>query len=327
MSLSDKETDEFRPLSVHSLDTFDDEVSTADEKTQPDYDRFKLLIEKPKFDEKEDLVFEALYKEPEELEEVIFKPLIEKKKAAQTTAVENRETNGKKDGSDPEEFDEPKEPVETPEQQGYREGFEKGLVQGQEKGHKEGFEKGFKEGETKGREQGEEKGFAAGEQRGLEQGMKEGEAKAVEEAEEKAREILSSLEDALKKADQTLENLVDMYEDRIIDMIKHITRKTVMVQLQMNEEIVKPLIMDALKHLVEPEEVILNVCDEDYEYIEMIKDEFFEQIDTLKNVSVRSDPSVKRGGCKIETHTASIATDPESRLEAIFEAMKHTGAA
>ncbi len=326
MSLSDNQTDEFKPLSVQNLDTFDDEVSTADEQTEPDYDRFKLLIEKSKFDEKEELDFEALYKEPEELEEVIFKPLIEKKEAPQK-AEENRETAGKKSGSEPDLPEEPEEPVETPEEKGYREGFEKGLVHGQETGHKDGFEAGFKEGEAKGHEQGEEKGFAAGEQRGLEQGMKEGEAKAVEETKEKAQEILSSLEDALKKADQTLENLVDMYEDRIMDMIRHITEKTVMVQLQMNEEIVKPLIMDALKHLVEPEEVILNVCTEDYEYIEMVKDEFFEQIDTLKNVSVRSDPSVKRGGCKIETHTASIATDPESRLEAIFEAMKNTGAA
>jgi len=58
----------------------------------------------------------------------------------------------------------------------------------------------------------------------------------------------------------------------------------------------------------------------------MIKDEFFEQIDSLNSISVRSDPSIKRGGCRIDTNTASVSTDPESRLDAIFNAMKSAGA-
>ena len=129
----------------------------------------------------------------------------------------------------------------------------------------------------------------------------------------------------MKTADQTLDLLVEKYEKKIISLIQQIAEKAVMAQVAIDDEIVRNMILDALKALVQPEEVILSVSLDDYEYIEMIKDEFFDQIDSLESVSVRSDPSIARGGCKIETITASVSADPESRLEAIFEAIKNAG--
>lgn len=120
--------------------------------------------------------------------------------------------------------------------------------------------------------------------------------------------------------------LVGKYEERIISLIQQIAKKVIMAQVEVNDEIIKHMILDALKRLVQPEEVVLSISQDDYEYIEMIKDEFFEQIDSLSSMSVRSDPSIKRGGCKIETNTASVSADAESRLEAIFEAIKTAGA-
>jgi flagellar assembly protein FliH len=328
MSLSNNETDQFKPLAVHSLDRFDDEFSTANEDTEPDYNRFKLLIEKPRFDQNDVPVFEALYQEPEEQEEIIFKPLIEKKETPLQTRAGKKNIAGQETFAQetPSELKEDVDPIEIAEQKGYQEGLEKGLEQGKERGHKEGLDAGFKDGQAKGLEQGTEKGFAAGQEKGLEQGLIDGEARAMEETRQKALVILSTLEDALTRADQTLERLVDVYEEQIILLIKQIAEKAVMAQIQIDEQIVRPMVIDALKHLVQPEEVVLSVSVEDYEYIEMVKDEFFEQVESLKSVSVRSDPAIKRGGCRIDTHTASVSTDPESRLQAIFEAMKKAGA-
>ena len=98
-----------------------------------------------------------------------------------------------------------------------------------------------------------------------------------------------------------------------------------MASLAMDDQIVRHTILDALKSLVAPEEIILNVSSEDYEYIEMIKDDFFEAISSLKRVAVTADPLINRGGCKIETATASISTNPESKLLAIYDAIKNAG--
>ncbi|MFH2060616.1 MAG: FliH/SctL family protein [Pseudomonadota bacterium] len=321
--MSDTRTDQFKPLTIHSLDSFNDEVSNATKDSEPDFDRFKLLIEKPKFDQEETSDFQALYRGQEEKEEVIFKLLIEKKEKPLQTGRTNEKIASQEMVA---QTQEETEPEETSEERGYREGFQNGLAAGTKKGYEEGLDKGFKEGEVKGFEQGRTKGIEEGKTKGMEQGLKQGETKGLEDSKEKVLEIVNSLEDALSKTDQTLEKMVDIYEERIILLIQQIAQKAVMAKIEMDDEVVKPMIIDALKHLIKPEEVVLNVSTEDYEYIEMVKDEFFDQIESLKSVSVRSDPSIKRGGCKIQTKTASVSTDVESRLQTIFNAIQKAGA-
>lgn len=322
MSLSKPESDEFKPLAVNSLESFDDELSHETEGREPDFGRFKLLIDAPAFGGEEVPGFEALYNESKKKEEIVFNPLIKKKELPS--------------GPDPagERLDQPDqdaeledeiEPAETAEQAGYREGFEKGIKEGREKGIEQGRAQGIKRGEEKGLAQGIEDGIEQGKTQGFEQGLKEGQEKGTLEAQKAATQILNSLEEALAAADRTLTALVDTYEERIIDLICRIAQKAVMAKVEMDEEIVKPMVLDALKHLVQPEEVVLNVSTEDYEYIEMIKDQFFERIESLNSVSVQSDPSVKQGGCRIETNTGAVSTDIETRLQAIFDAVKHAG--
>jgi len=113
----------------------------------------------------------------------------------------------------------------------------------------------------------------------------------------------------------------------IISLIEQIVKKIIMARIEIDDEFVKPVIIDALKTLVQAENVVLSVSEDDYEYIEMIKDEFFEVVDSLTSVSVKSDSSIKKGGCTIETSTALINSDIESRLEAVFDAIKSAGVA
>ncbi|MCD4722759.1 MAG: flagellar biosynthesis/type III secretory pathway protein [Desulfobacula sp.] len=328
MSLSDIDDEKFKPIDLSSLESFDEEHSNDTDKSKPDFDRFEMLFEKPKFEKEESYNFEAMYDVKKEEVEIVFKPLIE---SNDDPFEKDEEHKARKDIKGNEAFEKQEELKETPEKKGYRAGFEKGLEkgieQGIEQGQKQGYEEGFKKGEAQGLEKGEQQGFEKGEQQGFEKGQKEGEEKATKETREKAVEILNSLEDSLKTADSTLELLVEKYEERIISLIQQIAQKTVIAQIEMNDEIVKAMILEALKMLVQPEEVVLSVSLDDYEYVEMIKDEFFEAIDSLTNVSIRSDASIKRGGCKIDTITASISADPESRLEAIFEAIKKAGTA
>jgi flagellar assembly protein FliH len=339
MSLSNSNDDQFEQIAVNSLESFDQEHSNRTQRTKPDLDRFKALFEKPEFENQEADEFKALYEDSkEEEEEIVFEPLFDIKEESDSLDTSKRSDNS--GGSDQsgvsgnldehsDDLDnsassvekELKEPEETPEAKGYREGFEKGL----EKGREQGYEKGLKQGEEKGLETGEQKGFEQGKEQGLEQGIKLGEEKGEAQVIEDSAAILNSLENSLTTADQTLDLLVEKYETGIISLMEQIVKKIIMAHMQIDDEIVKPMILDALKTLVQAEEVVLSVSQEDYDYIEMIKDEFFETVDSLTSVSVKSDPSIKRGGCKIDTNTASISSDVESRLEAIFEAIKTAG--
>ena len=316
MSLSDRDDDGFEPMVPSSLEQFDEEQSNKTPASDPDFERFKLLFEKPGLETQEPCEFKAMVDGRKQEEAAFFKPLIKEKQGKGPDRGEPYPSSGK---------DAPDSPVETPEEKGYHQGLERGLEQGRPEGHKQGYQDGFEKGRINGEQKGEQQGREKGYQEGFEQGVEAGEAKGRKDVQEQAVQILQSLEHALNTADQTLVLLVEKYEQRILSLIQQIARKAVLAQLEMDDDIVKHLILDALKTLVQPEEVVLSICPQDYEYIEMVKDEFFEQIDSLTRVSVKSDSGVHRGGCKIDTLTASVCVDIESRMDAIFTALKNAG--
>ncbi len=328
---SDTNSDQFQPIAVNSLESFDKEHSNRTNKSKPDFDRFKALFVESEFKQSK-AGFKALYDTISQKKEIVFKPLFDmgedlnKSNEPEGSNISNESSddlNILKESVDKELT----EPEETKDEKGYRIGFEKGLEQGKEKG----FEEGFKKGEKKGLEQGEQKGIEQGLQQGIEQGIEQGQKQGQEKGEaqvkDDATQILNSLEQSLKTADQTLDLLVDKYETNIISLIEQIVKKIIMARVEIDDKFVKPVIIDALKTLVHTENVILSVSEDDYEYIEMVKDEFFEKVDSLTSVSVKSDSSIKKGGCTIKTSTALISSDIESRLEVVFDAIKSAGAA
>lgn len=323
MSLSDIEKEEFLPIDIASLDAFDDELSHKTDAVKPDFERFKMLFDPSELKEEGPISFETLYSFDKNVKKASFEPLIEgtgkdRGQPRGDVSLEIPDPDGGVQGEVPEISIE-----EQAFEQGYAKGFDQGLARGEEKGIAEGFEKGHEKGEAEGFKKGEPHGFTKGESDGFDKGFLEGRRKAEAEIQKETSEILDPLKEALDTAGQLLEDLVEKYEDQILSLIFKISEKAVLAGLETDDEIVRHTILDALKSLVAPEEIILNVSSEDYEYIEMVKDDFFEAVGSLKRVAVKSDPLIKRGGCKIETATASISTDPESKLLAIQNAIKN----
>jgi flagellar assembly protein FliH len=219
-----------------------------------------------------------------------------------------------------EQSDETTRASSTPEsiEHARKDGHANGLEQGINEGYAKGFEQGLAEGEKQGREEGEKKGYAAGAEKGEE------EARAAGDKE--ARQLIESLETVLLKTEGSWEEHVKRYEGKMIALIGMIAEKVVMARVKVDRGVVRESIVHALGLLPEPEEVVLQVSDEDYEYIDMIKEDFFERIKTLTSISVVANSGISRGGCKIESRTARVETDVESRLKAVFDAVVAEGA-
>ncbi len=190
---------------------------------------------------------------------------------------------------------------------------------------KEGYDKGFDLGQKQGHTQGVEQGLAEGEKQGYAKGFEKGEAEARALQDEKARALITSLETILLKTEGTWEELVKRYEGKMIALIARIAEKVIQARVKIDRGVVRASIIHALELLPEPEEIVLQVSEEDYEYIDMIKEDFFEQIKSLTAISVVANSGVKRGGCRIESRTARVETDVESRLQAVMDAVLEQG--
>ncbi|NDY73397.1 flagellar biosynthesis/type III secretory pathway protein [Desulfobacter hydrogenophilus] len=333
MSLSDQDEhkdesfpsqdDEFKAIDVGSLDNFDKEVSRSD--AQPDFDRFKLLFD-PLEVEREEGGFEALYKITKQLKKELFEPLI------QGADVDADKPDLKKDVSglleEAQGSDEP-EDRPTPEEQGFAAGYEQGMAQGLEKGqvagHAKGYEEGLEKGRKEGFKQGETDGFAKGEAEGYEKGIEDGRDDGKQEIVQEMAQILEPFQQALETADQMLENMLARYETQLVELVCQIAGKVVLAKLDSDDAVIKNTILDALSQLASPEEITLSVADEDYEYVEMIKETFFESIRSLTHITVNTDAMIPKGGCRIESAGATITTDPESKLKAVYDAIAKAG--
>ena len=190
---------------------------------------------------------------------------------------------------------------------------------------KQGYDQGFQQGLEQGLQQGLEQGIEQGEKQGYEAGFAKGEAEAKAIQDEKAKLLIASLETILLKTEGTWDELVKRYEGKMISLIGRIAEKVVQARVKIDKGVVRQSIIHALELLPEPEEIVLQVSEEDYEYIDMIKEDFFENIKSLTSISVVANAGITRGGCRIESATARVETDVESRLQAVFDAVLAQG--
>ena len=328
MSLSDKKIDppgeqeEWTPLDITTVEVVGEAETRRIQKENPDFSLFKVLYDEPGMTDT-DLFkrFSELDGEPDKKvlsPEERFAPLYDgddQKGAEPEPPVPVEPEPGMT--ADALEAEARDAGLDRIAEQARKEGYDQGFDQGRKEGYDQGVEQGLKAGEEQGREKGEKEGYAAG----AEQGKQE----ARELGDQQARELLSSLETILVKTEGAWENLVKRYEGKMVSLVSRIAEKVVQARVEVDKGVVRDSIVSALELLPEPEEIILHVSEEDYEYIEMIKEEFFERTKSLASISVVANSGVNRGGCRIESATARVETDVETRLQAVFDAIVAQG--
>lgn len=154
-----------------------------------------------------------------------------------------------------------------------------------------------------------EKGFSHGKKEGYEAGIQE------------ARQIVENLTQIMISIEDLWHRMVMQNENDIIELVKRISEKVIYGNAQIDNKIVKRAILKSFELIPEPTEATINVSAEDYDFIETAKEDLFEKIKSLKRISIVSDPSLTRGGCRIETKVGEVDSDIQSRLDAISKSI------
>jgi flagellar assembly protein FliH len=157
-------------------------------------------------------------------------------------------------------------------------------------------------------------------QEGLTRGQAEGFAAGME----KAAEVAEHLHRLLTAAEQLWPALCRTYERQIIALVGRVAEKVVYGKVALDRGVVRRTILKAFEQIPEPLTVALEVNPEDYEYLEALKKPLMAEISGLKQLSLQADPSVGRGGCRIETRSGTIDATLEARLEAVRQCLLET---
>jgi flagellar assembly protein FliH len=150
-----------------------------------------------------------------------------------------------------------------------------------------------------------EKGFAQGEKDGLELGAA------------KALKIVENIENLLGEIGSLRTGIVKLHEKDIIELICAVAEKVVHHQVALNGTTIRETVIRAIQLATEKRSILLRVNSEEFAYIEQLRPELFQRFNEITSIKVVSSPSVKRGGCFLETQCGDVDARIETQMEMI----------
>ncbi len=214
---------------------------------------------------------------------------------------------------DAEAFDEP-ESVEAPEppdlptaaeieaieRQAYEEGFARGLREGTDQGLEEGRQRGHAEGVEAGHQEGHEAGFAEG----LAAGKKELDARL-----HRLDQILGAFTEPFRELDAVV-------EEELSELAITIARQLVRRELHADPGQVVAVAREAMNALPSAvRQVTIHLHPDD---AKLVRDAFGEASSSEeRHWSIREEPGLTRGGCRLSSEISSVDATVERRLTAI----------
>ena len=188
----------------------------------------------------------------------------------------------------------------------------------------------LKEGEEnfKKRKEGEDilqnahKKVALLEQEAYEKGFAQGEKDGLELGEKKAVKVIENIENLFIEISNLKREIIRQHEKEILELIFAIVKKILHDHVDINENTLKNIVVNALNVTAEKGEIVLKVNPEDFDFVEGLKPDFFTKFKELKSITITSDPSITKGGCLLETPYGDVDATIETQLEKIYQSLE-----
>lgn len=160
------------------------------------------------------------------------------------------------------------------------------------------------------RQQGYDAGFKAGHEEGMAQALDEQRA-ATEQAIAPVRQIADNFSTALREADQAISN-------EVLELALHLAKGMLKNALRVKPELILPVVREAIEYLPvlqQPALLILNPED-----AAVVRESIAEELDK-GGWRVIDDPTIERGGCKVDTASNQIDATVASRWQRLSLAL------
>jgi len=143
-------------------------------------------------------------------------------------------------------------------------------------------------------------------QRSLDEGRKQGyEAGTVEAAQ------------LLAEARALREKLIRETEPQLIKLALKVAEKIIGHELDHNKDEIAQIVGNALETVRQQRDIIVRVHPTDLKNLEAAKPQLIARLGRAKDIDLRGDQGIKRGGCIIDTEIGTIDAQLETQLEQI----------
>lgn len=148
-------------------------------------------------------------------------------------------------------------------------------------------------------------------------GRQEGMAAVEQRFDSTAQALTQALEDVSRMRD----SLAQTSSQDMLRLVIAVAEQIILRAVDVNPEVVLSIIGNALQASVRADSYRVKINPEDLEAVNKQKPLFLASISGLKNLSFEADPSITRGGCRIDSELGDVDATIETQLESIRQAL------
>lgn len=139
-----------------------------------------------------------------------------------------------------------------------------------------------------------------------EEGFQEGYEDGHQEARKETAELIEHAESILEEARRERHAYVENHEDSIIQLAVTLAERVLTESVEIDEDLVRQVVRDAVDDLREVREITLVLHPEDLKIIRDIVDELHGDHPSLESIDLSENDRLQRGGCRIRTDFGDI---------------------
>ena len=156
------------------------------------------------------------------------------------------------------------------------------------------------------------------EQAAHDMGLSDGIKKGRELQKNEALQTIQALTGIISEIAELKKNILENAEEQIIQLSLAIAEKVLHLEVTTNRKVIQSVLKEAIKNMVDRENMKIRVHPQDFQYMMEIKADFLQNFDGIKNIVFEKDDSIQRGGATIETLFGEV----DARMDQQFNEIK-----
>lgn len=145
------------------------------------------------------------------------------------------------------------------------------------------------------------KEIAHAEAQAFKKGFSDGIRKGEEQQKHETAHTIDTLTSLIKELNDLKHNILENAEEQILELVLAVAQKVIHMEVATKREIVQSVLKDAIRSIVDRENMKIHVHPQDFQYMMEIKTDFLSSFDGIKNIVFEKDETIGRGGAIIET--------------------------
>lgn len=159
-------------------------------------------------------------------------------------------------------------------------------------------------------------------ERMVEEAFQRGVAEGLQRADKDFGSALHAFVELCRQLDQIRETILKNSVGEMQDLVLAIAEKIIRSSVLQQDATLLATVDEAIHSAVKSDEFYVYVNPEDFETVQGKAAEFVAGLNGLNNLVVKKDPTVERGGCKVESDNCTVDATIASQFEIIREQVK-----